>query len=300
MVGTVIGPIEINGTLVPQITQHSIDPQVQEFAIGSGGSADVSFLANMQETPVLSFTSTAVKTVLDLVAVGVLAVGTVVNQYFAHLATTASGRAASAAHTKLTINDGLIVCRTIEAQHNQPATITVEIYATYDGTNNPFVKAVANTALPSSSLAAVELFTLGPVKIGSTLIDTQSVSLDPGITVFLLGKSGEPWNRLAAMNKRKVRATVTSLDPALLTAVGEVGGSQTSPIVFLQKVDKNATRVAAATAEHIGFTFPKGFAYPGPMGGSEGSVATYQAMLCPADEDGTNAPVTLDTTMAIA
>ena len=293
-----LGAMVANGTTVPQIVDYSLDPRIEKFSNRAGGSPDVSFVANRQSIPLVSFTTTAVKSILDLIgSLGVVAVGATVDLYLHQLAHGGS-RTAGSTHLKLTVNDGLIVLRRISARHNQEATAQVDVIATYDGTNNPFTYTAAQ-ALPASSLVAAEKFTAGDFKLGITLYDVQGIEIDTGIKEFVAGKSGEPYARFAAMMDREITITVDTLDATLITTVGVMGGAQSNATVFLKKIAENADRVAAITAEHISIACPTAYVYPGSARASQGSEAMAQIVVCPSD-DGTNAPVTVDTTAAIA
>ncbi len=291
-----VGAITVNGTTISQIVTSSLDPRIETFMNRAGGSPDVTFAAGSNIIPIASITSNALKAVMDLMGFGVLAVGTTVDLYSSKLAHGAS-RAAGSSHVKLTINDGLIVPRVYQAQQGQEATAQFDVIATYDGSNLPFTYGVA--ALPGSSLQATQKFTLGPVKIGS-LFEAQSATINTGITEYVQGHSGEPYARLAAMQDRQVDFVISTFDLAMINTIGVEGGAISSPTVWFRKKDASeVANVADGTNEHISMVIPTAMGIPGAVNSPQSGESTFEFTMTAID-DGTNAPVTLDTTAVIA
>lgn len=294
-----LGAVTINGTTIKGIQQSSIRSGIEMFSNRGGGAPDPSFRSGMHLKPVGSFTTTDIKAVLDLTSGFLpLAVGTTADFYFLQKA-HGGNFAAGSVHEKHTFNDGLVIPRRLSASHGAEATIDIEVFVTWDGTNDPWIIA-DNVALPSNSQVVTEKFTLGPMSLGSALYDLRELSIDTQIKEFVDGHSGEPYPRFACMMERDIQVSIKSMDLSIANTIGEIGSSQSSLELYLTKMTANsAARVANATAEHIQFAVGGSYTYVDQISASSGQQAELSAMICPV-WDGTNEPIVVDTTATIA
>jgi hypothetical protein len=289
-----LSAISANGSLIKGVTGQSLDPNMEKFVNRGGGSPYPSYIAGKQKKPVLSFTTTDMKTLLDLTGLAPIAVGTTVDLYLAAMV-NGLGIDTNATHLKLTLNHGMIIPRRIAAQQGAEATAQVDVISVYDGTNDPIVYAAAQS-LPSGYDNVTEKFTLGPCKLAA-MVETIGWDLDLGIRDEALFRDGEPYARLAYMSEMEPVATVRTHDATIRSTIGENGTGAVDPTLFLRKlVEGQNSRVADATAEHISILFNESMIYLGQLSG----VPAEQTFMICGSFDGTNAIMTLDTTAAIA
>lgn len=288
--------------LIDQISDQNIDAGINQMIAGGDGAIYNHYAAVAGQSPRLSFTTSALKTALDKCASTGLALDTAnptLEMYF-QAVTEGGTRAGASSHYKLTVSEGLLLPRTIEAPHNAVATISYEAIATWDGANDPIV--IAGSQSLAGTAAVDEMFTAGAVKInGSALTGIQNISIAFGITEMVLGDAGEVWPTFVAVQSIQPIITVTSLDAAAINTFALEGAKQgaTDSVVYLRKLDKNGTRVADATEEHISFTIDDGRIAVQNVGGSHGAPLASVVQITPT-YDGTNAPLVMDTTAAIA
>jgi hypothetical protein len=294
-----LGAVVINGTTIKGIQKHSIKSGIEMFSNRAGGAPDPSFRAGKTLKPVGSLTTTDVAAVLTLTS-GFLPVAVGTTADFYHLKKAHGGNfAGTSVHEKHTFNDGLIIPRRLSASHGAEATIDLDVYVTWDGSNDPWI-ITDNNALPSNSQVVAEKYTLGPMSLGSTLYELRELSIDTQIREFVDGHSGEAYPRFACMMERDMQVTIRSLDLSLANVIGEAGGSQASLELYLTKLTANSmSRVANATAEHIQFAVGGSYTYVDSVDATQSGESELSAMICPV-WDGTNEPIVVDTTAAIA
>ena len=221
--------------------------------------------------------------------------------YFSKMTETGAGRSSSSDHTTLTINDGLIIPRSISASHDaggggsSEAEMELEIIAEYDGTNNPLI--FGTGSLPAGNGVAVEKVTLGPVKIGSTMYHLQSSNFDFGIKEAVKGQSGGLYPEFVGVESQSPAVSGKSLNLAMQSPFGD--GALAAVILFFRKITRGAGRTADATEEHISITMAECFLLHGEVAASQGGEATFDFTIH-ANYDGTNAIAVIDTTAAIA
>lgn len=292
-----LGAASINGTMLEGIQNHSLNPGIDLYQNRGGGAIDPSFVAGRQMMSVASITATDVADVLTICG-GLKPAAlssTAVLWFFKKVHGAAFS--SSSDHVSLTINDGIVVPRRISASHKGEATVELDVLATWDGSNAPYVYAAAS--MPASSQVVGSKYTLGPIKLGSSYYQCQSWEIDTNMQIFHDGHSGEPFPRLASVIERDIRATITTRDLALIDTVGETGSSQTSATLWLRKLTRRSlTPVAEATSEHISFVFGSAFAYNGTVRADVGGEATQEIILC-SEWNGTDEPCVVDTTAAI-
>lgn len=289
----VIAGIEINGTAYRQLNTISVDPAIEKM-INSGGELDTVFAAMLRSKPLCRFSSRNLAMFLDVCGPGGLAIDTTFNVYFA--AYQHGGTRSYTACFKCTFNDGLIMLSSLRASHQQEAEAQYEVYATYDGTNNPLTFATGATC-PADS-GTVAKFTLGPLKLGSTVIETQDLEFNLGAETGLYGNNGESFDRMACIKNRKPMISGTTLNLNHANTVTPTGLSSAVTAYFRKKSNKGNS-VADATAEHISLYATGAYVTMGTIEGSEGKEASakIEAQLV---WDGTNDIVAVDTTAAIA
>ena len=304
-----IDPItEANAVFVDQVSDYNVDPAVQETLQSADGQVDPTFVATMFQSPRVTFTTSALATVLAKCSNAFLISGMKIDSdgthdgaelWFQKLAEGAI-RASGSSHIKLTINEALLVARAINATQGGIATIGMELIIGYDGSNEPIVIA-DNQALVGSPTVS-ELFTLGPVKINGTALEgIQSVSIDPGITEIVQGDSGEVWPTFIAIMGRAPMITINTTKAISLSTFGLAGTPQSADdsVIYLRKLTEGQTRVADAVAEHISFTIDAAQIRCGAITGSHAGTIGTQVQIRPT-WDGSNDILIIDPACVIA
>ncbi len=294
--------VSVAGTLIKGIVDQRVDPGIVARAMAADGMADPTYAAIETQDPTISFTTHALKTALDAIGISGLAISaTPVILYFQKLGDLGI-RADGATHFKLTIARGLLVPRTLQARRGgAPATIEYALTPVWNGTVDPIVAAVSQALAGTPGLD--QAYTVGPVRINSAsdaLDNTQEITVDFGIQVSVGRKDGEVFPRDAAIMSRRPTIRVTSLDAEILSTFGPSGAKQgaTDSEVWLQKIDRLGTRVAAATAEHIKIAVDDGIIAPLPVGSAQDGEAEGGVLITPV-YDGTAAILAISTAAAI-
>lgn len=217
---------------------------------------------------------------------------------YAYFWDDAVGRKSGANHRKYNIKKGLIIPRTLTVDHDGDARIGYQFLPITDGTNDPLVE--------TDSVAVVvqadgERFAIGPMTIGSITIDQiQSFEIDFGINANLLAADSDLFATFAGIATIQPSIAIRGIDPKLLAAakiprVGQVGTHANTSFYLRKRTEGGAGFVAKLTAEHIKFT-AAGLAYvDNAMSGSGGDPAE-SSLIMPLRYDGTNDPITVDTT----
>lgn len=279
---------DLDGTQVPVHSGTvSVNPTVLQERAASGAHPTFGAMADMK--PTLTFSTLAVKTVLDLCGIDNLSVTTGV-LYFGLMT---SGSAFAATGVSVSANDCLAAFRGIDARHNEAATVNIEVFPTDDGTTLSLTVNTSDTLPAPTHLG--ELFTCGPAEFDEVSFETVGWNLDTGLAIIHEGHSGNVEPTMAAFAKREPTIGVEVLDVPQLPAFGQ---AEAAAEVWLRKMTENGQRVAEATAEHISFTMAVAMSYPEEGRGSWGGRATVMLRLRPV-KSGANDVVTIDTAAAI-
>ena len=212
-------------------------------------------------------------------------------------------REGATSHKIYTINEGLVIPRRLSVDHRGDVSIDYEALITWDGTNDPIV------LTESQSLAAAvgdsERFTIGPVTIESiSLPQVRSLEIDFGINAQTEGADSELWDRYARIMSIEPTITLRGIDVAWFKDSGGLAmeglkATHTNTKIFLRKRALGGTFVADETEEHIKFT-AEGYAHIDDALDAGGDQAGETSITFALRFDGTNAPLVIDTTAAIA
>ena len=299
--------INLNRTtdvLLGQMVDQNIGLGISRFLEGSDGEVDNRYVSINEQKPMIGFTTTAIATALGLA--GISGVGIDVDvpltlgslEAFFQLLVEGGTRAATA--TKLTINEGILIPRSLSASQGAVAKLSMEAHATYDGTNNPIVL-LASQTIPTITPGVAELFTLGPVQINGVAVNgVTDLSVEFGIELIVEGSDGEPWPRFVAIMRRSPSISFTTPDAGLLTTLGISGKAQgaTDSVVYFRKIAEGGTRKLDATAEHIKISIDEGIINVEDASASHGSTYGLRCTITPTF-DGTAAVLVIDAASAI-
>jgi hypothetical protein len=210
-------------------------------------------------------------------------------------------RKSGSTHIKANMASGILVPRSLSAGNTDMAEIDFLAVGIYDGTNDP-ISYTLNSALPSDTLNANQLFYSGPITInGTTFEAVQSFNLDFGVKLNRRGGDGLPYDTFVNIASREPIIKFTTLDvDAALDIIGPNGVGHTEDATFyLRKAANGGTRVPDATAEHIKLTTYKGSFIVKELSGKSGDIIGAQIEVHPV-YDGTNAVIGINTASAIS
>lgn len=215
-------------------------------------------------------------------------------------------RAGTLSHRKYNFSKGLIVPRTLTCSYgpNQHASISYEVIATHDGTNDPFTITESQT-LPTAE-ADDERFALGPMTVGGVAIpQMRQFEIDFGLNAVAEGGGGERvdiWPTYVSIETIMSRITLRGIDPEWLksTNIPLAGKAAThaNSIMYLRKRADGGTLVADNLAQHMKFT-AAGLAFIDDAFDATGSGAAESSLVLPLRYDGVNAPLTINTASTI-
>lgn len=257
------------------------------------------FIYNMNQMLEASFDTTQVKSVLDACGTSpqLVSCGSGNTDYYFKQTTNLASRVddATTSHVRLRAPKAVLIPQSISASDGQPASISVRMINTFDGTNAPLVGAAAALAgTPSHA----ENFTLGPASINGTLIGgIQDCTINFGISTIEKRGDGELYLSHVCEKETLPTVTIRTLGSPWAT-YGINGTALTSMSVWFRKCLETA-RTADATAEHILFTATAGLFVIEETGGggNEPVITTITCHL--AMPDATTRPLLVDTTAAI-
>lgn len=299
-----IQTVESVDALIDQISNFSLDLGIEDFLVGADGSVDPTFLAVGSQAPVIAFTTSALKTALDVAAIGGLKISSDVDddgvECWFQKATEGGVRAAGSNHIKMTVNEGMLIPKTLNAPHNEVATLEYDLVISYDGTNDPIV--IAGSQALEGTASVGEIWTAGQVDInGSTLEGIQDITIDFGLEPWVVGADGTVWPTFVAIQNREPSITLTTTEVAALSTFGITGAPQgaTDSLVYLRKVSEGATRVADNVAEHIKFGVDEGMIRVLNTDGAHNEMQLATVEIKPTF-DGSNAIIALDTASVIS
>jgi hypothetical protein len=290
---------------IGQLQDATFDENLVTAMLNAGGELDHSFIALYSARPVLRFNTTQLADALGLLGATfgrkITDTSDEVEIYFAKRA-AGDHLAGASSHYKLTIQEGLLIWRSIRAPHQGDAVGEFEIYAvSTDGTTAPTAM-VSNASLPSLDLVD-ELYTAGPVKIDSTWVeDVQNLSIDSGINVEEVSGSGSIYTTFTSIGVgRSPVIRADGFDYSALAALGADGGALPGTTIawLRKKAADGAGNVSKASEVHISFTVPAGhYRY----GNARGTVREHAGLTLQIDPRKTAgaAAMAIDTTAAIA
>lgn len=290
----VLFAVTIDGTVIDGITSQQVGHNIQKAINHNDGSPESRFAGVMSAKPTISFTTVALKKLLDVIGTQGAAISSSVVLFFQK--TAANGkRAGSTSHLKLTIAAGLVVPRRLSVSQDGEAQLTAEIFPiSSDGSTSPITYADSQSLAGSPDSA--QKYTVGPVKINGTAWESQSIEVDFGIDVQTRSHSGYVYPVHAFINRIHPTIGFTTLDAGILATFGIPGAAQgsTDSVVYFRKLAEGSTRDADNSSTHVSLTIDEGLITVDGGQASDGGDATFSGMI-DVTYDGSNAPLVLST-----
>lgn len=290
--------------LISGITTQGLQTGSEVEQEATSGEVYARFAALTAQNPTGRFATYHLATALANIGLAGLSIAGLANglNLFEQKHAAGGTRAGAASHRKQNLTEGIIVPRTLTCTHgpNQSASITYEVIATWDGSNDP-VTITESVSLPGAE-ADDERFALGPMSIGAiSLPQIRQFEIDFGINA-VAERDGDVWPTFVSIETIMPRITLRGIDPEWFksTNIPLAGkpGTHANTILYLRKRADGGTFVANGTAQHIKFT-AAGLAYIDDAFEATGSGAGESSLVMPLRYDGTNAPLTFNTASAI-
>lgn len=292
----VVSSSKIGSTVINGIVRSSDNLNTEIINDPTTGSLDPKYTGIRQVKPTAEIVTKAIETALGACGIGGVDMSSsVVVQYLQKLLD--GGGRASSGHLSRTFNAGLMVLGNLSVSQGQDAELTLRIHAGFDGTNDPIAYAESVT-LPTDT--DVERFTLGPCTVESVaMTGVTALEVDFGIEVVQEGADGDVYPTIVYMNTRSPTITITCMDASLAGSsdfpIGGLAATHANTDCFLRKLTKGGTVEANASEEHIKIT-AAGTAHV--LQSNDGSGMLQVKVEC--HHDGTNTPVVITTSQAIA
>lgn len=179
-------------------------------------------------------------------------------------------RVAGSNHVGFNLTKGIMVIRSITADHQGDAQMDIETHVTYDGTNEPFTE-IDDSPLPTIP-DDTHRYTLGQVALGTesgnmiTLNGKTRVEIDFGVRVVVDGSDSDKYPTHCYIDFVEPTIRITTLDVLKFASIIPMTGKlvdSSHTAIFFRKRSKSTTSgfVASGTAEHVKFVPYDGLAY---------------------------------------
>lgn len=252
--------VVVGSTQINQTKEYDIDPQIAKLFEYGSGQVDPTFAAFDGESPVIRFSTTAIKRLLATINVEngqALSSGTPVDIYFQQMAPGGT-RLTGATGLRVRVSAGMAVVSRITAGDGQVAVAEAMVYAvSTDGESTP-IAVTANVTLPVL-LATDQLYTSGPAVLGGAEIGAiESFEFDPKLSVRRNRGDGQAYATFAYMLRRGSEDD----GPSIMLSTRHLGKlvSGTSfaidaanDYVALRALKSGAPREALTALKHIKF-----------------------------------------------
>ncbi len=213
-----------------------------------------------------------------------------------------NGPVAGANHRRYRIRQCTLVPTSLVIGHRADAQIGYTIRTLGDGTNDP-IEANDSETLPDLPTVGVEgyssesKFIMHSMAIaGVTVLEKTNITIAYGAQTSSVGADGETYDSFASIDGLLPTITVAGLDIEYFTTQATLAGKDAPHATSEIVLKKRGT--ADATAEHIKITF-SGTAYPTQIFSASDQENAASGVGIDLFDDGTNGPLTVDTSYAI-
>jgi len=246
--------IDLDSVTIDQIVAQAVAPEVSEVMASGDGQVFPSFVTAGRIAPSVSFSTTGLTAALTKLTTDgfAIAAGSIANLFW-RKRTEGGKLSAGADNIKMVVNKGICVPRNLSADQNI-ATLSADIIATWDGTNNPIVVTVASLA---GTPVTDEQFVAGPAVINNVQLEgITSIEVDFGLSLTIPAHDGRVYPTYVAVAAGGPIITVRTLDALALSTFGIDGtaqGATVSEVYFRGKIQGGAV-YANNVSEHIKIT----------------------------------------------
>jgi hypothetical protein len=298
--------VKCGATLIGGITKRSGRTNSDVRQEATSGDVYARFQALYSVKPMFEFSTKSVAAALDNIGLAgeqITAGNTLV--FYCQKQQKGGSRESGSVHRTITVNEGLIIPRRITCEHQGDATIDYEVLPIFDGTNEPWV--VADTAALGTNPGDLERFTIGRFTLADAVPSTYIVpqirrlDIDLGIQAETVGADSDVYDTHVRIVEILPSLSLTGIDIEWFKTGNILHSGRkivhASTEIILRKRAAGSTFVSAATAQHIGFT-AAGLAVIDQLFDASGNGLDECSLRLPLQYDGTNSPLTVDTTFS--
>lgn len=249
------------GALISELQDATPTLTTQRLIGFTAGHHQPLFMATQSQKLEISFTTLALKQVLDYIATGLNPYGVGISAavdliYKKGKDLAFREAAADAVHYRLRVMKSLLYWRSIRAPHGGPVTMDCRLLIAYDGVNNPIIPAgsVAATGTP----VVTQYYTLGPVSVNTVALGgVQDVTINANEQEEESGSDGEIWSTYAGLKTASPSATIRAIGEPW-RSMGLNGTAISALNLFLRAKSANGGNVANGTPSHLKITAVNG------------------------------------------
>ncbi len=273
--------IQLPSPVLTHLTNVSANMGYQTVVQSVAGATAPCFVGVNPPSPVISFDTTDLKSILDLVDIDALAkdltAGTVSFWYRAGKAMAMREASATLVHVKADMaTSAMLLWDQISATNSpgQPATMSTRLLLAKRGATDPLVW-TGSQALPAISQACQPLYALGPVKINTVLqTGVTGWTWDNNVELEEILTDGESSMSYRGIRSYHPQVQMQSNELSAMTGATYGGDELTTVELFLKKLSRTGVFVPDATAEHIKITLSGGLKTVDQVSQTPGQVQT--------------------------
>lgn len=196
---------------------------------------------------------------------------------------------AAAGHIKYAIKLGVMVPRSLQVDHQGIVSVTMDVYARYDGVNEPVVKSTGVT-LPAEA-GIIQRYTMAKMFVaGNEIKGKRSISIDWQPNVVRESADSEVYPTVVSVSDFRPRVTVRGVDTTWFGTIpaSGVACTEANTYIELKAIDK-----ARANLSHIKIAFNGLATVDGYMDANNASPAEATLVInCGKTSAGSTFPLT--------
>ena len=295
----ITGPVALT-----EINSSKISAGIATMMETPAGHLHPMFRANKDQKPVVEFSTPQLATFLTATTgvTGYAIISTPLVVWIKKANNVGNIARATASHSKITVNLGILHCASISLPHNGRAECRGIVTASYDGTNDPLV--YANSTALNGNLTATEYFCAGPASFnGTSLPGIKSIDVDFGVELLHESADGELWPSFVGIQHVAPTVTIKLFEKVnwnTITLQGTALNGSSGLVFYARKyANGSPSRVANGTAEHIKFVGLNGAVIPVDTDGQDSSPYTDTIKFELVSGSDSILPLTVDTASAI-
>lgn len=285
-----------NATLLKGVSGQTISAGLTQHEFG--GDLDRHHVANLQSVMNASFSSTDLKGILDITALNAAQL-TATNKLTLYWRQQAEGGTftGGANDFSAAMQDGMIAIDSISGSHGQPASVAVQVFPTYDGTNNPIT--ISKTDTSPTETVQDYAFSISTMKFGSlagVTIPLESINVNFGLNVETIGGDGEAFPSFATLASRSPTISLTTRDLGKafdFDLLANYDGTN-DLIINFARLEPGASRYSDASSQHVTITIKDHSMMTESVGDNTANITIKPIW------DGTNAIMAFATASTIA
>ena len=283
---------------ISQCSNYSTELNINRQSRYAAGHEHPLSIFTISQSPTGSFSSTQLKTILDLTDIGMKAFSGNTDLYFKK-AEDGGSRIANTEleHFRYRCAKANLIPQSISvSQADDLASIQCGLQYLFDGTNEPIVPAGSQAVSGTSAFA--EGYGMGPIYLNGSLVNgVSSMSIDFGITLKIRGSDGDHWPSWCSIESINPMIRFSCYRESLL-AYGVKGTSLTSVSAYLRQKTKIGY-VANGTATHMKFSGTSGAIFVESHAGGNNDDAMADVVIQLTAPSAAGVPLSLNTAIAI-